>query len=341
MNHSSIPETSCPDCNPQSPGISRRRFLAQSAAAVSVAAAGVVPAVAAPQSAPTSETLVTTFHKSLTPQQRELICLPFDHERRLKVDNNWFVTKARLGKDFTPDQQQMLKEVFRGLHSPEYVDRIVKAVEHDAGDKGFGDLSVALFGEPGSGKFECVLSGRHVTRRCDGDSVKGAAFGGPIFSGHAPDTDDETASHPGNVYWYQALRANEVFQSLDGKQRKLALLDAGRPERGSETVKLTGQKSGLPGIPFSELSKDQRGLVKQVLADLLAPYRPVDAREAMQLIERGGLENLHMAFFKNGDIGNDGVWDVWQIEGPTMVSYFRGAPHVHAWLHVRSTPEQT
>ena len=31
----------------------------------------------------------------------------------------------------------------------------------------------------------------------------------------------------------------------------------------------------------------------------------------------------------------DGVWDIWQIEGPSMVWYFRGAPHVHTWVHVR------
>jgi hypothetical protein len=35
------------------------------------------------------------------------------------------------------------------------------------------------------------------------------------------------------------------------------------------------------------------------------------------------------------DIGNDGVWDVWQIEGPFMRWYFRGSPHVHTWVHVR------
>ncbi len=41
------------------------------------------------------------------------------------------------------------------------------------------------------------------------------------------------------------------------------------------------------------------------------------------------MDNLHMAFYKNMDVGNDGVWDVWQIEGPSMVWYFRGDPHVH------------
>ena len=75
--------------------------------------------------------------------------------------------------------------------------------------------------------------------------------------------------------------------------------------------------------------------MRKVMADLLAPFRKADADEALKLIEAGGFDNLHMAFYKNMDIGNDGVWDVWQIEGPNMLWYFRGAPHVHTWVHVR------
>jgi hypothetical protein len=68
---------------------------------------------------------------------------------------------------------------------------------------------------------------------------------------------------------------------------------------------------------------------------LLAPFRKQDAAEAMKLIQGAGTENLHLAFYKNQDIGNDGVWDVWQLEGPSMVWYFRGQQHVHCWAHVR------
>jgi hypothetical protein len=52
-------------------------------------------------------------------------------------------------------------------------------------------------------------------------------------------------------------------------------------------------------------------------------------------VEKNGFENLHMAFYKNQDVGKDGVWDVWQIEGPAMLWYFRGDPHVHTWVHIR------
>ena len=71
------------------------------------------------------------------------------------------------------------------------------------------------------------------------------------------------------------------------------------------------------------------------MADVLAPFRKADADEALKLIEKNGFDNLHMSFYKNEDIGHDGVWDIWQIEGPAMLWFFRGAPHVHTWVHVR------
>src|SRR5262249_54018114 len=149
---------------------------------------------------------------------------PFDHPLRSKVDNNWQITDKKLAEFFNHDQQAMVREIFNGLHSPEYAERVWQQVEHDAGKEGFGGCSVALFGEPGTRKFEFVLTGRHVTRRCDGDSVEGAAFGGPIFYGHAARGFYEKPDHPGNAYWFQAVRANEVFGMLNGKQRQMALL---------------------------------------------------------------------------------------------------------------------
>jgi hypothetical protein len=41
------------------------------------------------------------------------------------------------------------------------------------------------------------------------------------------------------------------------------------------------------------------------------------------------------AFISCSLIGNDGVWDAWQLESPNMVWYFRGAPHVHTWVNIR------
>jgi hypothetical protein len=335
-------KTNAESCQCGGPIVTRRDFLKTTVSGVAVAAAGsasLLHAAAPARKASQPETLVATLHKSLTEEQRKSVVFPFDHPLRSKVDNNWHITDKKLAQFFTADQQAMVKEIFMGMHSEQYADTVYKQVEHDSGKEGFGSSSIALFGEPGTGKFEFVLTGRHCTRRCDGDSVEGAAFGGPIFYGHAAKGFYEKADHPGNAYWYQAVRANEVFKMLDGKQRKLALLDEAREEKQTETVKLTGKTTGLPGIPLTELSRDQKDMVRKVMADLLAPFRKKDSAEAMKLVEANGFDHLHMAFYKNHDVGNDGVWDVWQIEGPAMLWYFRGDPHVHTWVHIRKQAE--
>jgi hypothetical protein len=325
--------------------VSRRRFLQGTAAGAAAAISAPLVtrrADGAPSPSSRSETLAAQLFHTLDAGQRERICFPFDHPLRSRVDNNWHVTSPTLADLFTREQQAVVKELFLGLHSEEYADIVYRQVDSDSGSRGFyRGSSVAFFGEPGTGRFEFVLTGRHCTRRCDGDSVRGAAFGGPIFYGHAARSYHERPDHPGNAYWYQAKRANEAFQSLDGRQRELALHPFARREAGAATVKLTGRTSGLPGIPVSELSADQAGLVRDVMTDLLAPFRPEDAREAMKIVEAGGFEHLHMAFYKNRDLGNDGVWDVWQLEGPNMVWFFRGDPHVHVWVHVADSKTTT
>ena len=276
--------------------VDRRSFLRQSSGIAAGMGLGALPIIGAEKEKkkPDSETLVKTFYDSLTEEQRKAVCFSFEHKLRLKVDNNWLITKT-LVKDYSKDQQAMIKEIFMGLHSEEYAEKVYDQVEWDSGLEGFeGGSSVAIFGTPGTGKFEFVLTGRHCTRRCDGDSVEGVAFGGPLFYGHAADGFTEKPEHKGHAYWYQAVRASEVYQMLDGK-----------------------------------------GHVRKVLGDLLAPFREKDSKEALKLVEAGGLDNIHMAFYKEENMGKDEIWDVWQLEGPNMVCYFRGKPHVHAWMHIK------
>lgn len=319
--------------NTHSPIYNRREFIVGGASTLAAGLFGNTIARAA--AAVTGETLVTQLYKSLSEEQRKVVCFGFDHPLRSKVDNNWHIVDTPVGKLLKADQLDLVKQIFNSLHSEEYAKEVLRQFSEDSGKGGFESAAIGMFGEPGTGKFEFVFTGRHCTRRCDGDSVAGTAFGGPIFYGHASKTFNEGPSHEGNAYWFQAKRANEVFAALDGKQREMALLGASPDEKGNDTVKLTGKTKGLPGIPMTELSSDQKGLVRNVLGDLLKPFRKTDAAEALKLIEAGGFDNLHLSYYKNDDIGKDGVWDVWQIEGPNVIWYFRGAPHVHCWAHIK------
>ncbi|MAS94807.1 MAG: hypothetical protein CMO55_16535 [Verrucomicrobiales bacterium] len=309
----------------------RRSFLRNSA--FTTAALATPAALRAEATTVEAETVVKSLYNSLTEPQRAALAFGFDDPLRSKVSNNWHITEQRIGNFLDKDQNAMVREIFLKAHSEEYADKVIDQVIHDSGRKGFGDCSIALFGEPGTGDFEFVLTGRHCTRRIDGDSVKGKAFGGPIFYGHAADTFYEGPEHKGNAYWFQAKSANKVFEMLDGKQRDAALLDES-PGDNTSTIRHRRSTEGLPGLSATDMTADQKTALRGVLDDLLMPFREADRKESMALIEKAGFDDLHLSFYKDADIGDDKVWDNWRIEGPHMTWYFRGDPHVHTWVHI-------
>ncbi len=321
-----------------------RRHLLRSSTAMAAAAAIRSPLVSAADvaAADSAETLASRLHASLTRDQRAEVCFPWDHVHpkfgllRTRVGNNWNATAPAVKGDFfSKDQQQIVREIFERLIDPDWHARFDKQLEDDTG--GFGhDQSVALIGEPGSGKFQFLLTGRHMTLRCDGDSADHVAFGGPIFYGHDTGGGTEDKEHTGNVFWPQAVAANGVYSMLDGRQRKLAMV-AKTPPENAIAFRPDGQAAS--GIPVSELSADQRVELERVLGVLLEPYRTVDRDEVRGcLTAQGGLDRCRLAFYQDDDLGDDGVWDNWRLEGPAFVWHFRGSPHVHVWVNIAGSP---
>ncbi|HVT29514.1 MAG TPA: DUF3500 domain-containing protein [Lacipirellulaceae bacterium] len=295
------------------------------------------PSAATTVSSP--ESLVKVLYDTLSPKQRETICFAWDYQDpsrgllRTRVANNWEITKPFINSGFyTDDQRHIIRGIFEGIISPDWHARIDKQLRDDAG--GYGEHnSIAIFGTPGSDKFEFVMTGRHMTIRCDGNSADHVAFGGPIFYGHAAQGFNEKATHPGNVFWPQAVAANKLYQMLDGKQQKQALLTHGLPAESH--VSFRGTKGDFQGLPVTELSSDQREQLQKVMSMLLEPYRQSDRDEVTKCLKsQGGLDACHLAYYSQHDIGHDGVWDIWRLEGPSFVWHYRGAPHVHVWVNV-------
>jgi hypothetical protein len=191
------------------------------------------------------------------------------------------------------------------------------------------------FSMGGTGSW--FLAGRHLTLKCDGDTQEGAVFGGPIFYGNAGDAKDnfnEEPTHPGNLFWHQAQLANKLFAALDGKQREKALLTT-TPKEEIATVRLKGAAGPYAGLAAAEMSKDQKGLIEELLKSVLGPYRASDVAEAMKVInDSGGVDKLSLSYYSDEDLGKDGVWDNWMIQGPKITWFFRGNPHVHTWVNV-------
>ena len=54
----------------------------------------------------------------------------------------------------------------------------------------------------------------------------------------------------------------------------------------------------------------------------------------MKLVEAGGFDHLHMAFYKNHDIGDDKFGMSGRSKARMPVVFPR--PHVHAWVNIKN-----
>lgn len=323
----------------------RREFLTTAAATTAGLALGGSSLFAADEVAKTSqpESLVKVLYESLSDKQKKDLAFDWDYEDPLlgklrnHVENNWHITDQTIDSNyFTSDQKELVRQIFVGIVNPDWVEKFDQQLKDDAG--GFGkQQNIAIFGKPGDGKFELVITGRHMTMRCDGNSAEHVAFGGPIFYGHAAQSFNEKPNHPGNVFWHQAKAANKVYEILDGKQQEIALVKKSPIE---QKVAFQGPEGKFSGIKVGDLSSDQKSAVQDTLKVLIEPYRQSDQDEVVACLNKnGGLDACHLAFYEDGDLGKDKVYDNWRLEGPSFVWYFRGNPHVHCWVNVADSPD--
>lgn len=333
---------------PSIAAVSRRDFLkGLGTAAVGATVAGgcrrTAPDGRAVPSPTPTETAIRDLWAGLTDAQKKEVCLDWDYQDKKRglvrtfVANHWQVTRPCIRGDFFTKQQQLLiHDIFKSMLNPDWYPRFLKQLKDDTFGHEWGtDQSIALFGRPDGDRFQFAITGRHLTLRAEGRNEGRVAFGGPIFYGHAASGYTESVHHPGNVFWPQALEANKVYQILDGRQRQQALV-ARRPAEEAVHFR-TG--SGYPGLPVAEMSADQKEEVQKVLRSLVEPFRVEEQDSVRACLEKqGGLERCSLGFYRDGDLGDDGEWDNWRLEGPAFVWYFRGTPHVHVWVNVADDP---
>jgi hypothetical protein len=333
----------CPDCENGFDALDRRTFFRTAGAAAGaalLAAPRLLDAAPSPNSA--AETAVKALYETLTDDQKKSICFDWDYKDgrgllRTHVSNNWQITKPHIrGEFYTKKQQDIIHDIFKGIINPQWYAKFLKQLKDDTGGQEWGnDQSIAIFGKPGTNKFEFVMTGRHMTIRADGNTEEHVAFGGPIFYGHAASGFNEKPGHPNNVFWHQALAANKVFQMMDPKLQAKSLVQK-RP--GESKVDFHGPNGTYAGCQVSEISKDLQAEMQKVLMLLLEPYRKEDQDEALECLKKqGGLEKCFLTFYKEGAL-EEGTWDNWRLEGPSFVWYFRGTPHVHVWVNIADDP---
>jgi hypothetical protein len=318
----------CPECGDRVPAEprSRRDFLKTAAAGAAALSLARVPAWGQEKDG-TAEALIKELYGGLSDDQKKAVVAPFEDAGRLKIYNA--ALGKKIGDAYTKPQRELVMRILRSLASDEKGwEQITRKGTWDA-SKEFEACGANLFGDL-AGKYTWVFSGHHLTIRCDGDSVEGPALGGPLYYGHTPNGYSSN-----NVFLYQTESALAAFEGLTEAQRKQAVI-TGTPGEGAPSIAFRKAGEAHPGICLAELDAKQKGLVEQVMRDLLSPYRKSDGEEVMRLVkEQGGLDKLHMAFYQEEEKpGSKRPWHFWRIEGAGFVWNFRVLPHVHTFVNI-------
>ena len=281
-----------------------------------------------------AEELIRELHASLSQSLRAELVYPWDHQSdgaptRLGTFNQAVFNK-RIDDLYTPAQRDLVERVVRAIMADD--DAFERLSRNNTWDSSgsFGGCGAVLFGDPeGQDQFSCVFAGHHLTLRCDGNSQPGAAFGGPLYYGHSANGYSDN-----NVSLYQTQQVHKVFDALDPEQRKAALAPT-NPGDGHSAIRFRSADQQRPGIAYAELASDQQALVEDVMRVLIGPFRKEDGDEVMELIRaNGGMEKIHLAFYRDGELASRQRWDVWRLEGPGFVWNFRVLPHVHCFVNI-------
>ena len=339
------PAPYCPECafGPDAT-LARRDFIrlvGTSAAAVAVAgsAAPTLRAAERPvRAAKPAEGMIRELFAGLSADQKKKVALPWDHgakgsaiPTRLGMYNAP-IAKLPIKEAYKKPQQELLDRIFRAICSD---DDGYKRLSRDGdfdGSESFDGIGALIFGEPTDDKpYSLVFAGHHLTVRCDGNSEEGAAFGGPMYYGHTPNGYSDK-----NVFHYQTKEVLKLFDALEGKQRKAAVLK-GTPGEQAKSVEFRKAGDPHPGLAVREMTPDQRELVERVMRAVLSPYRKEDADEVMDIVKaNGGMDAIHFAFYEDKEMTDRQPWHFWRLEGPGFVWNFRVLPHVHTYVHIRN-----
>ena len=248
---------------------------------------------------------------TLSPKQRESICFDWDHkdeERgllRTRVANNWDITEHYVNDDdlYTKDQQEIIRSIFEGIINPEWHKRIDKQLDDDAG--GYGEQQQHRHLRQAGQREVRVRDDRPAhddpLRRQLGRArgVRRADFLRPRRRRlrRRPDAPRQRLLAAGRS-------GQQALQCSTASSRSRQLVPKGLP--AEQKVGFRGKDGDFQGLPVTELSSDQKEHLQKVMAMLVEPYRQSDRDEVTQCLKaQGGLDNCHLAFYAQNDIGND------------------------------------
>ena len=330
-------------------GIGRRAFLVGAGAGAGLLLArglGVRGGAGLPHASSPGEAL-RGLVASLTPGQRRIILLPWDHPSRQVTNTISILDRPHLGTLLSPHQQRLARRLCDAMLSER---GRVDLAGTFAVEGRFEGCTLSVYGDPEQGRSQASIMGGHVHVR-GGVGASPEPLGGAVAYGHQ--IGNERWRVEGNSFAYHGDAANRLWAALDAAARRRALLETPPHE-----LVLQPRAAGttLPGVRVDSLDEPAREEAQRLLDTVLGVHPDGERADARAAIDaNGGTGALHFATFANkgfyadmrswGELDpaeraqrGDPYWQVWRLEGPGTVIHFQGHPHVHAYVNVVRDP---
>lgn len=288
------------------------------------------------------------FLAALNADQRAKVTFAFDADER----ENWhFIPKERKGvtlKELEPAQKTLALALLSSALSHEgylkattimTLERILQDIE---GPKRTFPRDpelyhVSIFGAPApKGTWGWRFEGHHLSVNLT--IVNGKLISGsPTFFGANP-AEVRTVSRAGlRVLGNEEDFARQLVQSLDEKQRAVAVVDSKAPDDILTANKRIADLGAPKGLPLGKLNKSQQATAKQLLNEYAGRLRGELAAADLKEIQKAGWDNIVFAWA--GGL-NKGDRHYYRLHGPTFLLEYdntqNDANHVHAvWRELK------
>jgi hypothetical protein len=283
--------------------------------------------------------LAAQIHAELSTSAGARACLDYDHPLR-QVHNRglWLGGLTVNAATLSWNTRRALTTILREKLSTAGFERLLS--QFPSIFSGVNFLQLLLFGIPGHGPWQMLLSGIHLNLRVGSPIHDGTAFGGPQVYGDQRGNDRHGL--PGNVFRYQMQTAHDLITGLTPAQRSAIRVAQAPPQT---CIAVQGRDGRFDGLPVADLPIQSRRQAQAVVTGILDNYGAEGAAYAWECLHRnGGVDGLYFADydvdFAGGRHAGDNPSQIFRLEGPSAVFYFRGEPHVHAFVSVERNVDQ-
>jgi hypothetical protein len=283
--------------------------------------------------------LAAEIHAELATSTGARACFDYDHPLR-QVHNRgvWLGGLTVNAATLSWNARRALTTILRDNLPAAGFERLLS--QFPSSFSGVNFLQLLLFGTPGRGPWQILLSGIHLNLRVGSPAHDGTAFGGPQVYGDQ--RGNERPGLPGNVFRYQMQAAHELISGLTPACRGEIRVAQAPPQT---CIAVQGRDGRFDGLPVGDLPIRSRRQAQAVVTVILENYGEESGAYAWECLQRnGGVDGLYFADydvdFQGGRHAGDSPSQIFRLEGPSAVFYFRGEPHVHAFVSVERNVDQ-